>query len=344
MLKLIEETGSEWKKNQGWEQESENKLKSTFLKPEFKKGLDEQKRLVRADMMSDQIGKTQRKPKEQWYILSQSWFAKWQKFVDTNPPSLEQALACYPGAPDNSDIIRLDCNFIKHKKAGSKHMNAILREGAKEGGDYLVISKGLWSSFVNLFGRGREIIRYSIQRDFETVVEVRYPELKLYIIPPEYYPQLEPQSFFVSINDTVRDIKDRINAVIEDAQPNISLRNQSLDFLRLWQVGEADYQKVMIGNYNQTVDSGAKISIKGKELKHGGDTTYEDLAIALEDIILVEYIMSGRLGGLESVAPVPQKDVEMTDVSELLQGQNYTPSYPTGSDYFYDNPCTNLSY
>ncbi|KAH8108335.1 UCH-domain-containing protein [Phellopilus nigrolimitatus] len=243
-----------------------------------------------------------------WYVISRSWFRKWEKActgeVDKEGAILESQL----GPVDNSSFFNKDGKFD-----GSR--------GMIEGVDVEFVPEQAWNSFVAWYGKPLQVIaRKVITRGInkEASLELRPPVLQvLRLISSISVEKKELPSKYVTVSSqaTLADLYRNLLGALE-----LSLEQ---DF-RVWKVENLDVDGTHYPCGKLLKDGGQLLPSKNdteKMLK-----TVDDCLIQSDDALVVEVFENGAW--LVNESAVPSND--LTVVPDEPAG----PIFASGSDFF----------
>lgn len=105
----------------------------------------------------------------EWFIVSQSWINKWQKFVGFDDGVSNDI---NPGKMDNSDIIEPFCKdnngqvqscFLAEMSIKYLWQNYQLKKNLKEGEDYMLVDHNIHKFWSAKYGEKNQIKRFGIE-------------------------------------------------------------------------------------------------------------------------------------------------------------------------------------
>ena len=189
---------------------------------------------------------------------------------------------------------KLDCSDIIAPKSkdlltgiSKQHtwQNIQLKHGLREEEDFLLVTPQIFEFATTKYGlEGEPIIRYGIaQADGETVVELYLAKLNLLVVPNALFKFTCAKQVLISRNATLQDLEKKVIGVLNYYMYQNGNKSTILQKVRLWKSTSNNVEEIQ--QLDKKYQNYTKIKFDGLLLE---DTTVDNMAIANDDILIVE--------------------------------------------------------
>ena len=119
-----------------------------------------------------------------FYIITYKWFDKWKNYIDHDKHSEGKKDYNYPGPIYYKDLLADDKDYYHNYSVSERMREKIIKESAKEGRDFLVISKESYDYLQEKYdGEGVERYKLNIgcnglRKLYPKLVQVPYLHIK----------------------------------------------------------------------------------------------------------------------------------------------------------------------